>query len=54
PNLDSFVFCQGKEAGGVQCDDKGGDFVQVTSADRYILRYRSVQEHVQAGAIDLI
>ncbi|ETO73641.1 hypothetical protein F441_10251 [Phytophthora nicotianae CJ01A1] len=54
PNLDSFVFCQGKEAGGVQCDDKGGDFVQVTSSDRYILRYRSVQEHVQAGAIDLI
>ncbi|KAF1773065.1 hypothetical protein JG687_00005487 [Phytophthora cactorum] len=54
PNLDSFVFCQGKEAGGVQCDDKGGDFVQVTSADRYVLRYRSVQEHVQAGTIDLI
>lgn len=54
PNLDTFVFCQGKEAGGVQCDDKGGDFVQVTSADRYVLRYRSVQEHVQAGTIDLI
>lgn len=54
PNLDGFVFCQGKVAGGVQCDDKGGDFVQVTSEDRYVLRYRSVQEHVQAGAIDLI
>ncbi|CEG44013.1 hypothetical protein L915_10086 [Plasmopara halstedii] len=54
PNLDNFVFCQGKEAGGVQCDDKGGDFVQVTSADRYVLRYRSVQEHVRAGTIDLI
>ncbi|TDH70201.1 hypothetical protein CCR75_002224 [Bremia lactucae] len=54
PDLDTFVFCQGKEAGGVQCDDKGGDFVQVTSADRYVLRYRSVQNHVQAGKIDLI
>ncbi|KAI9984442.1 hypothetical protein PInf_005790 [Phytophthora infestans] len=54
PNLDGFVFCQGKVAGGVQCDDKGGDFVQVTCEDRYVLRYRSVQEHVQAGAIDLI
>ncbi|POM61212.1 hypothetical protein PHPALM_29808 [Phytophthora palmivora] len=54
PNLDGFVFCQGKEAGGVQCDDKGGDFVQVTSSDRYVLRYKSVQEHVEAGTIDLI
>ncbi|OWZ17277.1 hypothetical protein PHMEG_0008816 [Phytophthora megakarya] len=54
PNLDGFVFCQGKEEGGVQCDDKGGEFVQVTSADRYVLRYQSVQEHVEAGTIDLI
>ncbi|KAG7380442.1 DNA replication complex GINS protein SLD5 [Phytophthora pseudosyringae] len=54
PNLDSFVFCQGKEAGGVQCDDKGGEFLQVTSADRYVLRYKSVQEHVETGSIGLI
>ncbi|KAI9917759.1 hypothetical protein PsorP6_012692 [Peronosclerospora sorghi] len=54
PNLDTFVFCQGKIAGGVQCDDKGANFVQVTSADRYVLRYRSVQEHVASGAIELI
>ncbi|CAI5725608.1 unnamed protein product [Peronospora farinosa] len=54
PNLDGFVFCQGLDAGGVQCDDKGANFVQVTSADRYVLRYRSIQEHVESGAIELI
>ncbi|CAI5734601.1 unnamed protein product [Peronospora destructor] len=54
PNLDGFVFCQGLDAGGVQCDDKGANFVQVTSADRYVLRYRSIQEHVKSGAIELI
>ncbi|KAG1699015.1 hypothetical protein DVH05_014387 [Phytophthora capsici] len=54
PNLDSFVLCQGKEAGGVQCDDKGGEFIQVSDADRYVLRYRTVKEHVEAGSIDLI
>uniref|UniRef100_A0AAV1UNJ7 DNA replication complex GINS protein SLD5 n=1 Tax=Peronospora matthiolae TaxID=2874970 RepID=A0AAV1UNJ7_9STRA len=54
PNLDGFVFCQGKDAGGVQCDDKGASFVQVASSDRYVLRYRSVQAHVESGAIELI
>lgn len=54
PALDGFVFCQGKDAGGVQCDDKGASFVQVTSSDRYVLRYRSVQTHVESGAIELI
>lgn len=54
PALDGFVFCQGKDAGGVQCDDKGASFVQVTSSDRYVLRYRSVQTHVESGVIELI
>ncbi|CAI5740776.1 unnamed protein product [Hyaloperonospora brassicae] len=54
PALDGFVFCQGKDAGGVQCDDRGASFVQVTSSDRYVLRYRSVQTHVESGAIELL
>ncbi|CAI5740791.1 unnamed protein product [Hyaloperonospora brassicae] len=54
PALDGFVFCQGKDAGGVQCDDRGASFVQVTSSNRYVLRYRSVQTHVESGAIELL
>ncbi|KAH7471012.1 hypothetical protein PRIC1_003180 [Phytophthora ramorum] len=55
PNLDTFVFCEAKdEVGGVQCDDKGDDFVQMHPVDRYVLRYRSVQSHVEAGGVELI
>ncbi|KAL4162709.1 hypothetical protein PRNP1_003241 [Phytophthora ramorum] len=55
PNLDTFVFCEAKdEVGGVQCDDKGDDFVQMHPVDRYVVRYRSVQSHVEAGGVELI
>ncbi|KAG6599762.1 DNA replication complex GINS protein SLD5 [Phytophthora cinnamomi] len=55
PNLDSFVFCEGKEgAESVQVDEKGGDFVQMHPADRYVLRYRSIQSQVESGQIQLI
>ncbi|KAE8903884.1 hypothetical protein PF005_g325 [Phytophthora fragariae] len=55
PNLDSFVFCEGKEgAEAVQVDEKGGDFVQMHQADRYVLRYRSIKSQVESGKIGLI
>ncbi|EGZ13769.1 hypothetical protein PHYSODRAFT_355017 [Phytophthora sojae] len=55
PNLDSFVFCEGKEgAEAVQVDEKGGDFVQMHPADRYVLRYRSIKSQVESGQIELI
>jgi hypothetical protein len=55
PNLDCFVFCEGKgEAGGVQVDDKGGNYIQVHPTDRVVLRYSSVEDHVKSGDIELI
>ncbi|CAH0515868.1 unnamed protein product [Peronospora belbahrii] len=41
PNLDGFVFCQGKDAGGVQCDDKATPQVKILPKPlRIVKQYR--------------